>query len=90
VLHLLRWRALQLAISEECLEMDLGGVDVTGARRIPTAGEPTYGLYEHKRSFGAEWVDLAGAHEHVARPLRYASGRVTHRLARVLARTGSA
>ena len=46
-----------------------------GARRIPTEGEPTYGLYEHKRSFGAEWVALAGAQERVARPWRYALGR---------------
>ena len=47
-------------------EMDLGGVDVAGARREPVEGEPTYGLYEHKRSFGARWVALAGAQERVA------------------------
>ena len=33
-----------------------------------------FGLYEHKRSFGAEWVELPGAHEHVADPLRYRAG----------------
>ena len=70
VMHLLRWRAIQLALAEGRTEMDLGGVDVAGARRVPTTGEPTYGLYEHKRSFGAEWVELAGAHERVARPWR--------------------
>jgi hypothetical protein len=85
-MHLLRWRAIQLAIAEGRTEMDLGGVDVAGARRMPTDGEPTYGLYEHKRSFGAEWVALAGAHERVARPWRYAAGRATSRAARALGR----
>ncbi len=55
-MHLLRWRAIELALSERRTEMDLGGVDVAGARRPPEPGEPTHGLYEHKRSFGAEWV----------------------------------
>jgi len=84
VLHLLRWRAIQLAIAERCAEMDLGGVDLPGARRVPQRGEPMYGLYEHKRSFGAEWVELAGAHEYVADRLRYGVGRVTQRLDRQL------
>jgi lipid II:glycine glycyltransferase (peptidoglycan interpeptide bridge formation enzyme) len=86
VLHLLRWRAIQLAIAEGCDEMDLGGADIAGARRIPEKGEPTYGLYEHKRAFGAEWVDLAGAHEYVADRLRYGAGRVTQRLDREVRR----
>jgi lipid II:glycine glycyltransferase (peptidoglycan interpeptide bridge formation enzyme) len=74
-MHLLRWRAIQLALAEGRTEMDLGGVDVAGARREPVEGEPTFGLYEHKRSFGARWVALAGAQERVARPWRYALGR---------------
>ena len=69
-LHLLRWRAIQLAIRERCDEMDLGGVDVAGARREPVEGEPMYGLYQHKRSFGGRWVELAGAHERVDRRSR--------------------
>jgi hypothetical protein len=70
--------------------MDLGGADVAGARRPPEPGEPTYGLYEHKRSFGAQWVALAGAQERVARAWRYAAGRTAARAVRVLARgTGS-
>jgi lipid II:glycine glycyltransferase (peptidoglycan interpeptide bridge formation enzyme) len=81
-MHLLRWRAIQLALAESRVEMDLGGVDVAGARREPVEGEPTYGLYEHKRSFGARWVSLAGAQERVARPWRYALGRGVARLAR--------
>ena len=82
-LHLLRWRAIQLAIREGCAELDLGGVDLPGARRPPVSGEPLYGLYEHKRSFGAEWVELTGAHERVIRPRRYAVGRALARVERL-------
>lgn len=76
ILHLLRWRAIQLALAENRAEMDLGGVDVAGARRQPVAGEPMYGLYQHKLSFGAHWLELSGAHERVLRPRRYLAGRV--------------
>jgi peptidoglycan pentaglycine glycine transferase (the first glycine) len=80
--HLLRWRAIQLAMREHATEMDLGGVDVAGARHEPREGEPMFGLYQHKRSFGAEWVELPGAHERVIRPWRYAAGRVASRVFR--------
>jgi lipid II:glycine glycyltransferase (peptidoglycan interpeptide bridge formation enzyme) len=80
--HLLRWRAIQLAIREHATEMDLGGVDVAGARHEPKEGDPMFGLYQHKRSFGAEWVELPGAQERVLRPWRYAAGRVAARLLR--------
>jgi lipid II:glycine glycyltransferase (peptidoglycan interpeptide bridge formation enzyme) len=66
--------------------MDLGGVDVQGARRPPVEGEPMYGLYEHKRSFGASWVELSGAHERVVRPRRYAIGRALARASRLARR----
>jgi lipid II:glycine glycyltransferase (peptidoglycan interpeptide bridge formation enzyme) len=75
-LHLLRWRAIQLALREGCSEVDLGGVDVAGARREPREGEPMYGLYQHKLSFGGRWLALTGAHERVIRPRRYAAGRL--------------
>lgn len=75
-LHLLRWRAIQLAIREAAPEMDLGGVDVPGARRLPQEGEPMHGLLQHKLSYGARWLELAGAHERVIRPRRYRAGRV--------------
>lgn len=84
LLHLLRWRAAQLALREGCTELDLGGVDVAGARRPPLEGEPMYGLYQHKLSFGARWLELTGAHERVVHPARYAAGRVTSRLLRTL------
>jgi lipid II:glycine glycyltransferase (peptidoglycan interpeptide bridge formation enzyme) len=87
VMHLLRWRAIQLAIREGCTEMDLGGVDVGPDHREPQEGDPMAGLYEHKRSFGATWVEMTGAHERVLNDWRYAAGRVTARLAR-LARPG--
>jgi lipid II:glycine glycyltransferase (peptidoglycan interpeptide bridge formation enzyme) len=70
--HLLLWRALQLAAREGRAELDLGGVDVRGARREPLPGEPMHGLLEFKRSFGGEWLELSGAHERVLRPGRHA------------------
>ena len=85
-LHLLRWRAIELAIREGCAEMDLGGVDVPGARREPRPGEPMHGLAEHKRAFGATWLELSGAHERVLRPTRYAIARALARAARVVGR----
>lgn len=83
-MHLLRWRAIELALAEGRDEMDLGGVDLPGARRPPEPGEPTFGLYEHKRSFGASWVALAGASERVDRRWRYAAGRATARMMRTI------
>jgi hypothetical protein len=88
VMHLLRWRAIQLAIREGCTEMDLGGVDVGPDHREPQEGDPMAGLYEHKRSFGATLVEMTGAHERVLSGWRYAAGRVTARLARLARRGG--
>jgi lipid II:glycine glycyltransferase (peptidoglycan interpeptide bridge formation enzyme) len=85
-LHLLRWRAIQLAMREGRTEMDLGGADLPGARREPREGEPMWGLYEHKRSFGGEWLELTGAHERVVDPVRYGAGRVASRLSRLVGR----
>jgi lipid II:glycine glycyltransferase (peptidoglycan interpeptide bridge formation enzyme) len=86
VMHLLRWRAIQLAIREGCDEMDLGGVDAGPDHKEPGEGDPMAGLYEHKRSFGATWVEMTGAHERVTRPLRYALGRVAARADRLVRR----
>jgi len=85
-LHLLRWRAIELAIREGCTEMDLGGVDVPGARGEPHDGDPLYGLYQHKRSFGGRWLELTGAHERVDDPLGYRLGRVASRVSRLVRR----
>jgi hypothetical protein len=81
VVRLLLWHAIRVALREGLGELDLGGVDVAGARRIPREGEPMYGLYAFKRAFGAEWVEQVGNHEWVARPWRYAAGRVTGKVA---------
>lgn len=67
-MHLLRWNLLRTALERGDAFADLGGVDVAGARRVPNEGEPTYGLYEHKRSLGAVWTESAAAHEIVLRP----------------------
>lgn len=88
-LHLLRWRSIQLAIRERRSEMDLGGADVAGARREPIEGEPMHGLYQHKLSYGGQWLELTGAQERVIRPNRYRAGRLVSRGARVAARIGS-
>jgi lipid II:glycine glycyltransferase (peptidoglycan interpeptide bridge formation enzyme) len=85
-LHLLRWRAIQLAIREGRTEMDLGGVDVAGSRREPREGEPMWGLYQHKLSFGGQWIEMSGAHEKVIRQNRYRAGRLASRLAKVVRR----
>ncbi len=85
-LHLLRWRAIQLAIREARAEMDLGGVDVAGSRREPREGEPMWGLYQHKRSFGGEWLELTGAHERVIDARRYGLGRIAARVSRLAGR----
>lgn len=64
--------------------MDLGGVDVPGAHHEPREGEPMYGLYQHKQSFGARLVEMTGAHERVIRPGRYLAGRLVSRAVQVL------
>jgi lipid II:glycine glycyltransferase (peptidoglycan interpeptide bridge formation enzyme) len=86
IMHLLRWRAIQLAIREGRAEMDLGGVDVGPEHAEPVPGSPMAGLYEHKRSFGATWVAMTGAHERVADPVRASVGRLATRLGRMVRR----
>jgi lipid II:glycine glycyltransferase (peptidoglycan interpeptide bridge formation enzyme) len=85
-LHLLRWRAIELAIREGCSEMDLGGVDTAGARGEPKEGDALYGLYQHKTSFGGRWLELTGAHERIYDRRGYRAGRLAGRLARAIRR----
>ena len=77
--RLLLWRALQLAAREGRSELDLGGVDVAGARFEPGPGDAMYGLLEFKRSFGGRWVELTGAHERILRPARARAGTILAR-----------
>ena len=81
---LVLWRALQLAAREGREELDLGGVDVRGARREPLPGESTYGLLRFKQSFGGSWIEQSGAHERVLRRTRYAVASGAQRAARVI------
>jgi lipid II:glycine glycyltransferase (peptidoglycan interpeptide bridge formation enzyme) len=66
-MHLVRWTAIRDALAEGCPYIDLGGVDLPGHRRPPGPDEPTRGLYEHKRGFGAEWVEQEPARRIVLR-----------------------
>lgn len=78
--RLLVWRGIQIALDENRLSVDLGGVDTEGARGRPNKGDNTYGMYQFKESFGARWVDLTGAHQRTMRPIRNLAGRVLGRL----------
>jgi hypothetical protein len=78
--RLLVWRGIQIALDERRLSVDLGGIDTEGARGRPNKGDPTYGMYQFKESFGARWVDLTGAHQRTMRPMRNLAGRVLGRL----------
>ena len=81
--RLVVWEAIKSALAEGREEMDLGGVDVPGARRRPEPGEPAHGMLAFKESFGARWIELTGAHERIFSPARYTLGRVTARIAAI-------
>jgi lipid II:glycine glycyltransferase (peptidoglycan interpeptide bridge formation enzyme) len=66
--------------------MDLGGVDVAGARDEPHEGDPLYGLYQHKTSFGGRWLELTGAQERVYDARGYRIGRLASLAARLVRR----
>jgi lipid II:glycine glycyltransferase (peptidoglycan interpeptide bridge formation enzyme) len=78
--RLLVWRGIQIALDERRTSVDLGGVDTEGARGRPRKGDPTYGMYAFKESFGARWVELTGAHRRTMRPMRNLAGRVLGKL----------
>jgi len=79
-MHLLRWTAIRDALREGAPAIELGGVDLPGQRRPPQAGEPGHGLYEHKRGFGAVWVDRAPPRRIVLRPAAERLARSRRRL----------
>ena len=89
-MHLLRWAVIRMARDDGAPSIDLGGVDVPGARRLPEPGEPQWGMYEHKVGFGARWVESAGAHEVVLRPTVYRADVMLRDLRRRLRRVPSA
>jgi lipid II:glycine glycyltransferase (peptidoglycan interpeptide bridge formation enzyme) len=74
-MHLVRWTAICEALAEGCPAIELGGVDLPGRRTPPRPGDPNRGLYEHKRGFGAEWVEREPPRRIVLRP---AAERLAH------------
>lgn len=87
-MHLLRWTAMREALAFGARELDLGGVDAPGSRGRPRPGEPLFGLLEHKRSFGAEWVGSTAAHEIVLRPWLRRSSDLARSVYRLVRRRG--
>ena len=81
--RLLIWRGIQVALDERRTSVDLGGVDNAGAREKPDKGDPTYGAYQLRESFGARWVELTGAHRRTMSRPRLGVDRVTRALRRL-------
>ena len=67
-MHLVRWTAIRDAITEGATAIELGGVDLPGHRDPPGPDDPNHGLYQHKASFGAQWVVRTPARQMVLRP----------------------
>ena len=84
-MHLVRWRAIHDAWAAGCPAIELGGVDLPGHRSPPAKGDPSRGLYEHKRGFGAEWVERESPHRIVLRPGAERLARVRRRALDLLA-----
>jgi len=85
-MHLVRWTAIHDAWAEGCPAIELGGVDLPGHRSPPQPGDPNRGLYEHKRGFGAEWLEREPAHRIVLRPMVEGVARFGRRSLDALAR----
>ncbi len=83
-MHLLRSHVIGEALETGLPSIDLGGVDVRGARGKPEKGAHNHGMWEHKASFGAEWVESAAAHEIVLRPWVYRAGLAAGRARRLV------
>jgi lipid II:glycine glycyltransferase (peptidoglycan interpeptide bridge formation enzyme) len=67
-MHLVRWTAIRDALHDGAAAIELGGVDLPGHRRPPGSDAPMFGLYEHKRSFGARWQERSTPRRIVLRP----------------------
>ena len=67
-MHLVRATAIEDALAAGCHAIELGGVDLPGHRLPPRPGDANRGLYEHKRGFGARWVEREPARRIVLRP----------------------
>jgi lipid II:glycine glycyltransferase (peptidoglycan interpeptide bridge formation enzyme) len=83
-MHLLRWTVIREAHRAGVPLIDLGGVDLPGQRGRPAEGQPGWGMYQHKASFGAEWVESAPAHEIELRPWVYRAGLAARSVRRLV------
>jgi lipid II:glycine glycyltransferase (peptidoglycan interpeptide bridge formation enzyme) len=79
-MHLVRWTAIRDALHDGASAIELGGVDLPGHRALPGPGQPGRGLYEHKRGFGAVWVERAPPRRIVLRPGAEQLARARRRL----------
>jgi hypothetical protein len=79
-MHLVRWTAIRDALREGARAIELGGVDLPGQRDPPRPGEPGRGLFEHKRGFGAVWVERSPPRRIVLRPLAERLARARRRV----------
>jgi hypothetical protein len=84
---LLVWRGIQIGLDERRTTVDLGGVDVRGARGKPEKGDQTYGPYQFRESFGARWLELTGAHRKTMRHTPRSVGSAAARALRLLGRS---
>ena len=66
--------------------MDLGGVDVRGARDEPHEGDALFGLYQHKRGSVAAGLSSPAPTSAFFDARGYALGRLSGRLARLIRR----
>ncbi len=83
-MHLVRATAIKGALADGCRAIELGGVDLPGHRSPPQPGDPNRGLYEHKRGFGASWVEREPPRGIVLRPAAVRLARVRRRTIDVL------
>lgn len=85
-MHLVRATAIEGALADGCRAIELGGVDLPGHRSPPRPGDANRGLYEHKRGFGARWIEREPARRIVLRPGAERLARARRRTIDVLRR----
>jgi len=71
-----QWEMLRWAMAQGCTTYDFGG---TGTGYPPQETDKGYGVYQFKRSFGAEIVRWYGCADYVFRPMPYRAFRLIER-----------
>jgi lipid II:glycine glycyltransferase (peptidoglycan interpeptide bridge formation enzyme) len=64
----LQWEMIRVAAESGCVRYDFRG---TATSNPPNPEDPGYGVYEYKKSFGPEFINLAGYYDVVYKPLMY-------------------